>query len=161
MSGNYAHASFTRCSFPSTECLGTKISIVGTIYCMGCAVNVCACVSQAWWWTQLLYFQKLMSYQRPLFKFLFLPTPLGSHTWQFGYQDEVRWGGPQTDLSCEFIMHWVYQAHTVNLRCFSNNWISALSALGWMLKWCKLFKTLDRIPQDWVVTVAKHEPAWD
>ena len=128
MSGNYACASFTRCSFPSTECLGTKLSIVVTIYCMGCAVNVCICVSQAWWWTQSLYFQKLMPYQWPLFKLLFLPTPLGSHTWRRwccllkDKNQKIRWTGTKTDLSCEFIMHWVYQAHTVDLRCLSNNW---------------------------------------
>ena len=34
----------------------------------------------------------------------------------------LRWATARVVLSCEYIMHWVYQAHTVNLRCLSNNW---------------------------------------
>ena len=33
-----------------------------------------------------------------------------------------RWATARVVLSCEYIMHWVYQVHTVNLRCLSNNW---------------------------------------
>ena len=42
--------------------------------------------------------------------------------WLGNKNKKVGQAAPSAVLSCECIMHWVYQAHTVNLRCLSNNW---------------------------------------
>ena len=78
---------------------------------------------------------------------------------------ETGWTGTETKLSCECIMHWVYQAHTVNLRCLSNNWTSGLSGwLEWRWEWSGLPKTLEKIPYTTGFAVAKHDrqpaPFW-
>ena len=81
------------------------------------------------------------------------------------HDKEIRWTGTETDLSCECIMHWVYQALTVNLSVPSTycqpkmsfqQLTSGLSGLlGWLHYWCRLHQALEKIPLWEIIAVAK------